>query len=85
MHHSVMRLRGRDYRYAEAVRLIDQELELFSASVVVHRKEQVLQLAKLTYQDTADYRGVRDAWEMVFPGGQYSKEGLAKALEQING
>ena len=86
---STVHLLGYDYRYAEAVKLIDRELERLLAPKVASRIPDVLREASLAYgAGSPDYRGIRDAWDQVFPDGEYSRNGLLSAVaraKQIRG
>jgi len=73
---------GYDARYKAAVQLIDRELDLYAATVVLRRKEAVLKAAQQAYGSSPDYRAIRQAWEDVFPQDVYSKEGLQRAVKQ---
>jgi hypothetical protein len=70
---------GHDRRFAEAIAMIDNELEYKSGVVIAARRDEVVAAALAAYGQSVDYRGVRDAWDAVFPDGVYSAEGLAKA------
>lgn len=73
------RLIGHQRRFAEAVAQIDNELEFFSGAVVAARRDEVVAAAREAYGPSEDYRGVRDAWDAIFPDGVYSAKGLAEA------
>ena len=36
-------------------------------------------ITRAAYGPSEDYRGVRDAWDAIFPDGVYSAKGLAEA------
>jgi hypothetical protein len=74
-----VRLIGHQARFAEAVTQIDNELEFNSGAVVAARRDEVVAAARAAYGPSEDFRGVRDAWDAVFPDGVYSAAGLAKA------
>ena len=73
------RLIGHDRRFAEAVAQIDTELEYALGAVVAARRDEVVAAARDAYGPSEDFRGVRDAWDAVFPDGVYSAKGLAEA------
>ncbi len=73
------RLIGHQRRFAEAVAQIDSELDFFSGQVVAARRDEVVAAALAAYGQSEDYRGVRDAWDTIFPDGAYSSKGLAEA------
>ena len=73
------RLIGHQRRFAEAIAQIDTELEFALCPVVAARRDDVVAAARAAYGPTEDYRGVRDAWDAVFPDGVYSAAGLAEA------
>ena len=73
------RLIGHDARFAEAIAQIDNQLEYDSGAVVAARRDEVVAAARAAYGPSDDFRGVRDAWEAVFPGGVYSASGFARA------
>ena len=73
------RLIGHQRRFAEAVLQIDSELDFLSGEVVGARRDDVVAAARDAYGPTEDYRGVRDAWDAIFPDGTYSAKGLAEA------
>ena len=58
---------------------IDTELEFASGAVVAARRDDVVEAARAAYGPSEDFRGVRDAWDAVFPDGVYSAKGLAEA------
>ena len=74
-----IRLLGHQRRFAEAIAQIDTELEFALGSVVAARRDEVVAAARAAYGPSEDYRGVRDAWDAVFPDGVYSAAGLAEA------
>ena len=74
-----VRLIGHQRRFAEAIAQIDTELEFALGSVVATRRDEVVEAARAAYGPSEDYRGVRDAWDAVFPDGVYSAAGLAEA------
>ncbi len=73
------RLIGHQRRFAEAVTQIDTELEFASGAAVAARRDEVVAAARAAYGPSDDFRGVRDAWDAVFPDGVYSAAGLAEA------
>jgi hypothetical protein len=77
-----VRLIGHRARFAEAIAQIDNELEYNSGVTVAARREDVVAAARAAYGPSEDFRGVRDAWDAVFPDGVYSSAGLAKAKRQ---
>jgi hypothetical protein len=74
-----VRLIGHKGRFAEAIAQIDNQLEYDSGSVVAARRDEVVAAARSAYGPSEDFRGVRDAWDAVFPNGVYSSSGLARA------
>jgi len=74
-----IRLVGHQRRFAEAVAQIDTELEFASGAAVAARRDDVVAAARDAYGPSEDFRGVRDAWDAVFPDGVYSAAGLAEA------
>ena len=78
---SAVRLIGHQRRFAESIAQIDNELEYNSGIVVAARRDEVVAAARDAYGPSEDYRGVRDAWDAVFPEGVYSSSGLAKAVK----
>jgi hypothetical protein len=74
-----IRLIGHDRRFAEAIAQIDTELEFALGAAVAARRDDVVAAAREAYGPSEDYRGVRDAWDAVFPDGVYSATGLAEA------
>jgi hypothetical protein len=76
---SAARLIGHQRRFAESIAQIDNELEFNSGVTVAARREEVVAAARAAYGPSEDYRGIRDAWDAVFPDGVYSAAGLAKA------
>jgi hypothetical protein len=46
---------------------------------VAARRDEVVAAARAAYGPSEDFRGVRDAWDAVFPDGVYSAAGLAEA------
>jgi hypothetical protein len=76
---SGVRLIGHKGRFAEAVGQIDAQLEYDSGSAVAARRDEVVAAARAAYGPSEDFRGIRDAWDAVFPDGVYSAAGLAKA------
>jgi hypothetical protein len=76
---SDIRLIGHQRRFAESIAQIDTELEFALGAVVAARRDEVVAAARNAYGPSEDYRGVRDAWDAVFPDGVYSAAGLAEA------
>ena len=76
---SAVRLIGHQRRFAESISQIDTELEFALGPVVAARREEVVAAASAIYGPSDDFRGVRDAWDAVFPDGVYSATGLAAA------
>jgi hypothetical protein len=76
-----VRLIGHKQRFAEAIAQIDNELEYSSGAVVGARRDEVVAAARAAYGPTEDFRGIRDAWDAVFPDGVYSADGLARAKQ----
>ncbi len=76
---SGVRLIGHKARFAEAIAQIDHQLEYDSGAVVAARRDEVVAAARAAYGPSEDFRGVRDAWDAVFPEGVYSSAGLARA------
>lgn len=74
-----VRLIGHQRRFAEAIAQIDTELEFALGPVVAARRDEVVAAARAAYGPSEDFRGVRDAWDAVFPDGVYSATGLAEA------
>ncbi len=74
-----VRLIGHQRRFAEAITRIDTELEHASGASVAARRDAVVAAARDAYGPSEDFRGVRDAWDAVFPEGVYSAAGLAEA------
>jgi hypothetical protein len=74
-----VRLIGHKARFAEAIVQIDNQLEFDSGAVVAARRDEVVAAARAAYGPSEDFRGVRDAWDAVFPDGVYSSSGLASA------
>ncbi len=70
---------GHQRRFDEAIAQIDNELEFALGPVVAARRDAVVAAALAAYGQSEDYRGVRDAWDTVFPDGVYSAVALAKA------
>lgn len=79
---SAVRLIGHQRRFAESINQIDVELEFALGAVVAARRDEVVAAARDTYGPSEDFRGVRDAWDAVFPDGVYSAAGLAAAKQQ---
>ena len=77
-----VRLIGHKARFAEAITQIDAQLEYDSGLVVAARRDEVVAAAKAAYGPSEDFRGIRDAWDAVFPDGVYSSTGLARAKAQ---
>ena len=73
------RLIGHQRRFAESIAQIDTELEFVSGAAVAARRDEVVAAARAAYGPSEDFRGVRDAWDAVFPDGVYSATGLAEA------
>jgi hypothetical protein len=76
---NAVRLIGHKGRFAAAIAQIDNQLEYDSGSVVAARRDEVVAAARSAYGSSEDFRGVRDAWDAVFPNGAYSSSGLARA------
>lgn len=76
---SAVRLIGHQRRFAESIAQIDTELEFASGAAVAARRDEVVAAARAAYGPSDDFRGVRDAWDTVFPDGVYSATGLAQA------
>jgi hypothetical protein len=76
---SGVRLIGHKARFAEAIAQIDGQLEYDSGVVVAARRDEVVAAARSAYGPSEDFRGIRDAWDAVFPDGAYSASGFAKA------
>jgi hypothetical protein len=76
---NAVRLLGHTRRFADAIAQIDNQLEYDSGPVVAARRDEVVAAARAAYGPSDDFRGVRDAWEAVFPDGVYSASGLARA------
>jgi hypothetical protein len=76
---NAVRLIGHTSRFAEAIAQIDAQLEYDSGVVVAARRDEVVSAARAAYGPSEDFRGVRDAWDAVFPDGAYSASGLARA------
>ncbi|MFZ0250720.1 MAG: hypothetical protein WAL61_12320 [Acidimicrobiales bacterium] len=74
-----IRLIGHKARFAEAIAQIDAQLDYDSGAVVAARRDEVVAAARAAYGPTEDFRGIRDAWDAVFPDGVYSASGFAKA------
>jgi hypothetical protein len=74
-----VRLIGHKARFAEAIAQIDAQLEYDSGAVVAARRDEVVAAARAAYGPSEDFRGIRDAWDAVFPNGVYSASGLARA------
>jgi hypothetical protein len=74
-----VRLIGHKQRFAEAIAQIDNELEYDSGAKVGARRDEVVAAARAAYGQSEDFRGIRDAWDAVFPDGVYSADGLARA------
>jgi hypothetical protein len=74
-----VRLIGHQRRFAESIAQIDTELEFASGAAVADRRDEVVAAARAAYGPSDDFRGVRDAWDAVFPDGIYSATGLAEA------
>jgi hypothetical protein len=70
---------GHKGRFAEAIAQIDAQLEYDSGTAVAARRDEVVAAARATYGPSEDFRGIRDAWDTVFPDGVYSSSGLATA------
>lgn len=80
---NAVRLIGHQRRFAESIAQIDTELEYALGAVVASRREEVVAAARAAYGPSQDFRGVRDAWDAVFPDGVYSASGLAEAKRLI--
>ena len=76
---NAVRLIGHQRRFAEAIAQIDTELEFALGPAVAARRDEVVAAARAAYGPSEDFRGVRDAWDAVFPDGVYSASGLAEA------
>ena len=76
---NAVRLIGHQRRFAEAIAQIDTELEFASGAAVAARRDDVVAAARAAYGQSEDFRGVRDAWDAVFPDGVYSAAWLAEA------
>jgi hypothetical protein len=74
-----LRLIGHKARFAEAIAQIDAQLDYESGAVVAARRDEVVAAARSAYGPSDDFRGIRDAWDAVFPDGVYSASGFAKA------
>jgi hypothetical protein len=74
-----LRLIGHKARFAEAIAQIDAQLEYESGAVVAARRDEVVAAARSAYGPSDDFRGIRDAWDAVFPDGVYSASGFARA------
>jgi hypothetical protein len=74
-----LRLIGHKARFAEAISQIDAQLEYESGAVVAARRDEVVAAARSAYGPSDDFRGIRDAWDAVFPDGVYSASGFARA------
>jgi hypothetical protein len=81
---SAVRLIGHQRRFAESINQIDTELEFALGPAVAARRQEVMAAARATYGPSEDFRGVRDAWDAVFPDGVYSAAGLAAAKRQAS-
>ena len=73
---------GHDARFTEAIAQIDAQLEYDSGAAVAARRDEVVAAARAAYGPTEDFRGIRDAWDAVFPDGVYSASGFARAKGQ---
>jgi hypothetical protein len=76
---NAVRLIGHKQRFADAIAQIDSQLEYDSGPVVAARLDEVVAAARAAYGPSDDFRGIRDAWNAVFPDGVYSASGLARA------
>ena len=76
---NAVRLIGHKARFAEAVAKIDLELDYSSGVAVAARRDEVVAAARAAYGSSEDFRGVRDAWDAVFPDDTYSAAGLERA------
>jgi hypothetical protein len=74
-----LRLIGHKARFAEAIAQIDAQLDYESGAVVAARRDEVVAAARSAYGPSDDFRGIRDAWNAVFPDGVYSASGFARA------
>jgi hypothetical protein len=74
-----LRLIGHNARFAEAIAQIDAQLDFESGAVVAARRDEVVAAARSAYGPSDDFRGIRDAWDAVFPDGVYSASGFARA------
>jgi hypothetical protein len=79
---SAVRLIGHQRRFTESIRQIDTELEFSLGPAVAARRDEVVAAARAAYGPSDDFRGVRDAWDAVFPDGVYTASGLAAAKRQ---
>src|ERR1035437_11192224 len=73
-----VRLIGHQRRFAESIAQIDTELEFASGAAVAARREEVVAAARAAYGPSEDFRGIRDAWDAVFPDGVYRATGLTR-------
>jgi hypothetical protein len=76
---NAVRLIGHKQRFADAIAQIDAQLEYDSGSIVAARRDEVVAAARAAYGPSDDFRGIRDAWDAVFPDGVYSASGFARA------
>ena len=67
-----VRLIGHQRRFADAIAQIDTELEFALGAAVAARRDEVVAAARAAYGPSEDFRGVRDAWDAVFPDGVYT-------------
>ena len=74
-----LRLIGHKARFAETIAQIDAQLDYESGAVVAARRDEVVAAARSAYGPSDDFRGIRDAWDAVFPDGVYSASGFARA------
>jgi hypothetical protein len=74
-----LRLIGHKARFAEAIAQIDAQLDYESGAVVAARRDEVVAAARSAYGPSDDFRGIRDAWDAVFPEGVDSASGFARA------
>ncbi len=78
---NAVRLIGHRARFAEAITQIDAQLEYDSCTAVAARRDEVVAAARAAYGPSEDFRGVRDAWDAVFPDGVYSATAFARAKD----
>ena len=76
---------GHNARFAEAIAQIDAELEYDSGAAVAARRDEVVAAALAANGPTEDFRGIRYAWDAVFPDGVYSASGFASEGPGVGG